>query len=273
MTPRTPAPAWRTAARALPVPPRAAPAIARWLLLALCVLLAGVRPSHAAQEEKERLLVDDPYVELRTGPGRGYPVFYVVPRHEWIEVEMSHTDWYKVRTESGREGWIDRHQLENTLTEAGGRKTFRDVLLEDYLKRRLEFGAGWGHYASEPFLKLWEAYNITDAFASELTFGQVQGQYSGTDFWHLDLLMQPWSEQRVQPFFGIGVGRIDYAPNASLVGATPVNANMADAMIGVRYHVSDRLIVRLDWSADTSLISTTKTQQFRVIAAGLSFFF
>ena len=67
--------------------------------------------------------VTDPYLEMRTGPGRGYPVFFVAARDEWIEIELRHTDWYKVRTEGGKVGWVHRAQLETTLTEAGGTKT------------------------------------------------------------------------------------------------------------------------------------------------------
>jgi hypothetical protein len=250
------APAWRAAL---------------WLALLLLLGLAGL--ARAEEDEVERLVVDGPYIELHTGPGRSFPVFYVVARREWIEIEMRHTDWYRVRTETGREGWVDRAQLEETLTEAGGHKTFRQVLLDDYLKRRLEFGGAWGHFSSQPVLKLWSTYNITENLGAEVTFGQVQGEYSGTDFWHVDLLLQPWAEKRVSPFFAVGVGRLDYAPNQSLVSAIPVNSNSANAMIGVRVHVTDRLIARLDWTAYTSLVSSTQTAQFHALTAGLSFFF
>jgi len=251
---------------------RPAATLLGWLLTLLLLLGLG-RNARADGDDVERLVVDGPYIELHTGPGRGFPVFYVVARHEWIEVVMRHTDWYRVRTESGREGWVDHVQLESTLTEAGGRKTFRQVLLDDYLKRRLEFGGAWGHFSSEPMLKLWSTYNITENLGAELTFGQVQGQYSGTDFWHLDLLLQPWAEKRVSPFFGVGLGRLNYAPNASLVGAIPINSNSANAMVGVRVHVTDRLIARLDWTAYTSLVSSSQTAQFHALTAGLSFFF
>ena len=47
----------------------------------------------------------------RTGPGRGYPVFFVAARDEWVEIELRHTDWYKVRTAGGKLGWVHRSQL------------------------------------------------------------------------------------------------------------------------------------------------------------------
>jgi len=178
-----------------------------------------------------------------------------------------------VRAAGGQIGWVDRKQLESTLTEAGSKKTFRDVLLDDYLHRRLEFGAGWGHFDSDPMLKLWTTYSLANTLAVEATAGQVEDRYSGTNFWHVNLLAQPWSDWRLEPFFGIGVGRIYYTPNASLISALPAHSDMANAMIGLRYHLTDRLIVRCDWTAYTAFISNSQTQQYRAITAGLSFFF
>jgi len=247
-----------------------------WGLLQTATVLLSISlglTAHAAGESGERVQVTDPYIELHTGPGRGFPIFYVVERNAWIEIEMRHTDWFKVRAPGGQEGWVERAQLETTLTEAGNKKSFRDVLLDDYLRRRLEVGGGWGHFESDPFIKLWATYNLADTLALEATAGQVQGTYSGTNFWHVNLMAQPWSDKRLEPFLGIGGGRIYYTPNASLISAVSNNSDLADAMIGVRYHVTDRLIVRLDFTEYVAFLSDTQTQQYRAVALGLSFFF
>lgn len=223
--------------------------------------------------ELEHLQVVAPYIELHTGPGRGYPIFLVVERSDWVEVRLRHTDWFKVRTVKGVEGWVDRAQLENTLTASGDKKSFRDVLLDDYLKRHVEVGAGWGHFSTNPMLKLWASYNLVPTLAIEASAGQVQGYYSNTNYWQIDLMAQPWSDQRLEPFFAVGLGRINNIPSTTLVSAISSNANMGNAMIGVRYHVTDRLVARLDWSAYSALISGSRTEQYRAITAGVSFFF
>ena len=252
--------------------PRAARCLAAFALA--CAGLAAPL-AHAADDapRSERLQVTDPYIEMRTGPGRGYPIHQVAAREEWIVIELRFTDWYKVRTENGREGWVQRRQLETTLTEAGGKKNFRDVVLDDYLQRKVELGAGWGQFKSEPMLKFWLGYRLSDTIGVELTLGQVQGQFSGTDLWHLNLQSEPWSDQRISPFFAVGVGNFKNIPNTSLVAATPTSAKLSNASLGVRYYLTERFVLRADYSIYTAFLNDTRSGEYRAITGGLSFFF
>jgi len=221
----------------------------------------------------ERLRVTDPYIEIRTGPGRGYPIFHVAARDEWIEIELRHTDWYKVRTDSGKQGWVVRQQLETTLTDAGGQKTFRDIAIDDYLARRVQLGAAWGRFKSEPMLKVWTSYRLSETLSAEATIGQVQGVFSGTDIWHVNLMSEPWSDQRLSPFFAIGVGGFKNLPNQSLVNAIAVNAKLSNASIGARFYLTDRFVLRTDYTFYTAFVGDTRTGEYRAKTIGLSFFF
>lgn len=238
-----------------------------------CVMLALPAAVPTAAGAVEKVQITDPYAELRTGPGRGFPVFHVAPRSEWIELVERRTDWFKVRTEDGREGWVNRKQLETTLTEAGTARTFRDVLVDDYLQRKLELGAAWGQFKSEPMLKVWSAYRFSDTLSIEGTIGQVQGVFSGTDFWHINLNVEPWSDRRLSPFFGIGVGGFRNFPNASLVSATVTDANLANAAVGLRYYIGERFVARLDYGIYTAFVADTSSTEYRAATLGLAFFF
>jgi hypothetical protein len=254
-------------------------ALGAWLATLAAALLAALLlfTTPAIAQVSERVQVADPFLEMRTGPGRGYPVHHVAARGERVTIELRATDWYKVRTDSDtgndKTGWVHRSQLERTLTEAGVPKSFRDTALDDYLVRRLQFGAAAGRFKSEPMLKLWSSWRLSDTLGVEASVGQVQGTFSGTDFWHVGLTSEPWSDQRLSPFFAIGVGRFDNFPNQTLVGATDTRANLAHAMVGVRYYLSERFVLRADWSLYTAFVSDQRSQEFRAVTAGLSFFF
>jgi hypothetical protein len=236
--------------------------------------VAATRPPPKPHSKKSELVqVADAYIELRTGPGRGYPIFLVAPRNEWIEIELRHTDWFRVRTEDDKVGWVSRQQLESTLTAAGGTKTFRDVLLDDYLSRRVQLGASWGHFKSEPMLKVWTNYRLSDTLSIEGTFGQVQGVFSGTDLWHLDLMVEPWSDKRLSPFFAVGLGKFKNFPNLSLIGATTTDAKLGAARLGVRYYLTERFVLSADYAFYTAFLNDQRSTEYRAWTAGLSFFF
>ncbi len=224
-------------------------------------------------DKVERVQVTDPFIELHTFPGRGYPIFYVAGRGEWVSIELRHTDWYKVRTATGKVGWVTRTQLQTTLAENGLQTDFGDVAFNDYLARRWELGAGYGRFHQEPMIKFWVSFRLSDTLSLESTLGQVQGVFSGTSLWHVNLQAEPWSDQRFSPFAGIGIGQFKNIPNQSLVNFQTTNARLADAIVGARYHLTDRFMIRADYAIYTAFVSEQRSLEYRAATAGLSFFF
>lgn len=245
------------------------------LVLAGAAALGAMSAAQAADDAptSEQVKITDPFIELHTGAGRGYPVFYVAARDQWITIEMRHTDWYRVRTENGKVGWVHRKQLETTITAAGGTKTFRDIMVDDYLNRRVQLGASIGRFKAEPMLKLWSSYRLSDTIGIEGTVGQVQGLFSGTNFWHANLTVEPWSDKRLSPYFAVGFGKFKNYPSISLVGAINTDAKLSNAGIGLRYYLSDRFVVRADYTLYTAFVADNRSGEYRAKTVGLSFFF
>lgn len=230
-------------------------------------------PAAYAEPSYQRVQVVDPYIELRTGPGRGFPLFYVGERGAWIEILLRKTDWFKVRLEQGKQGWVYRTQLENTLTEAGVKKSFRDVLLDDYLQRRLEFGMATGTFAGDTVLNFRLGYMLTNTLSSEVTYGQVQGVFAGSTLYHVNLQSQPYPEWRLAPFFSIGVGKFNNIPKTTLVSAITTDSITANAGFGVRYYITRRFIARADLMDYIVFIGDNRTDSYKSVTAGFSFFF
>ncbi len=230
----------------------------------------------AAAARADRVQVAEPFIEMRTGPGRGYPVFHVVERAGWVVIELRRTDWYRVRVDGVQNaavGWVHRQQLEATLTEAGAGRNFRDSIVDDYLSRRLEFGAGLGRVKGQALIKFWGAYRLGQALAVQGVVGQMQGPLAGTDYWHLGLIAEPWSDQRWSPFFTVGLGQFNNQPNGSLIPPTVARAKLGHAGLGLNWHLSERLVVRADWGLNAAFVSDARALEFRTLSAGMAFYF
>ncbi|MFQ5635029.1 MAG: SH3 domain-containing protein, partial [Gammaproteobacteria bacterium] len=88
------------------------------------IALAGLCLGANAYGKRAPYIVEiaDPYIELHTGPGRGYPIFHVLERGDTVEVRVRRTDWFKVRGGRGErsvEGWVSAGQLAQTLQPDG----------------------------------------------------------------------------------------------------------------------------------------------------------
>jgi uncharacterized protein YgiM (DUF1202 family) len=125
------------------------------LLLSLCLLfvMTGAR----AEKVYREVVIDDPFIELHTGPGRGYPIFYIAERGEQVELLMQRTDWFKVRIERGEEGWVHRQQLKTTLNLDGEPFDLPGLNIEDSV------GAGSGVYGDfgANAISTYGAFNLT----------------------------------------------------------------------------------------------------------------
>ncbi len=86
----------------------------------------------------------DAYLELREGPGRGYAVTQVVPRGEAVEVLYRRTEWFRVRTRRGIEGWAAEDAMRRMLLADGSAFSFDWGNRAGFTAHRLGAGRrGW----------------------------------------------------------------------------------------------------------------------------------
>ena len=238
----------------------------------LCVVFGSGAFAYA-EEDFTRVQITDPFIEMRTGVGEEYPVFHVIERGAWVFIVKRHTDWFRIRTERGVEGWAHRIQLERTLTEAGVGATFRDVLLDDFLSRRLEFGIAGGVAEDDPVMAAHLAYVLPQNFIVELGLSQISGSFSSTTMWRLNLVSQPIPGGRFVPYFTLGVGHFENTPRATLVNAESSDALALNAGVGLRSYITRRFVLRADFKDYAVLVDDNRTSEIREYLLGLAFFF
>jgi len=243
------------------------------MFYALVCIACAVGKRAVAEEDYPRVQITDPYIELRTGTGDAYPIFHVIERGAWVLIVKRHTDWFKIRTERGIEGWAHREQLERTLTEAGVGTTFRDVLLDDFLSRRLEFGISGGVAENDPVIAAHLGYVLTENFITELGLSRISGTFSSSTIWSLNLVSQPVPGGRFVPYFTLGVGYFENTPRATLVDAEASDAVALNAGVGLRSYITRRFVLRADVKNYAVLVDDNRTSEIYEYLLGLAFFF
>lgn len=244
-------------------------------LCVLVLLVSALLPMKAAisDEEHVQVIIDDPYIELHTGPGRGYPVFYIAERGEQIEVIKRRTEWFRVRVARGTEGWVHLEQLQRTFDLDGEAFDVPGLSLGDYTDRRWEVGALYGDFGGANVISAYGAFGLTENLSLELGLSQALGRFSDSQMLNLNIVHLMFPEKRWSPFFTLGAGTIRTQPKATLVDTLDRSDSIAHAGFGVRTYLTRRFVFRAEYKTYVSFTSRDDNEEIREWKAGFSFFF
>ncbi len=247
----------------------------RWR--ALAVLLAVLLPTAPAQAWFEsyepNVLVSDPYIELRTGPGRGYPIFYVAAQGDEVTMLKRKTRWFKVRTPRGKEGWVHISQMTHTLNLDGEPIDFRVLGLGDFGKRRWEFGMGGGDFGGASTISGYLGFALTSNISLQLEGTQILGNFSDGLMGSANIVMYPFPSWRISPYVTIGTGIIHTEPQSTIVQAEDRTDEIVHAGVGANIYISDRFIWRMEYKRHTVLTSRDDNEEINQWKTGFSVFF
>ena len=239
----------------------------------LAIVLLVSLPNLSYAENLERLQIIDPFIELHTGPGEGYPVLNIGKRGESIEILLRKSDWFKVRTITGDEGWVFRTQMEQTLTAAGTTTKFRDLGLSDYTERRWETGAFSGEFSGATVLSAFGAYGFTSKLFVESNLSHVLGDYSSDTLLGVSLLGRPFPAWRVAPYFRLGTGMIRIMPKATLAETPNRTDNYAQVGLGIQTYLTRRYALRIEYNNYAIFSGRDETEGSDEWKLGISVFF
>ena len=241
------------------------------LLIALGQLML---PALSLAEDRHReVVVEDPYIELHSGPGRGYPIFYVAERGEEIEIVRRRTDWFQVIVPRGEEGWVHLEQLQRTLNVDGSEFDIPGFGIGDYTKRRWEVGFQYGDFGGANVISTYGAYALTQNLSFELWVSQALGRFSDSQMVNLNIVHLMYPERRASPYFTLGAGSITTSPKATLVATTDRQDSMAHAGVGVRTYLTRRFVFRAEYKTYVVFTSRDDNKEIGEWTAGFSFFF
>jgi len=239
----------------------------------LVFFLAGFAWANAAEEQPLIVEVVDPYIEMHSGPGRGYPIFHVVDRGEPVEILFRQTDWFKIRTQQGKEGWVQRGQMVMTLTPAGERLEIKDTTQEEFIQRKWEYGVTLGDFDNSTVVTFSATHHFTENISTELSLSQVLGTASSSTLLGASIVHQPFPEWTVSPFFTLGTGIKDTKPKRGVVGIRDGSDLYSNVGLGVRMHFTQRFFLRAEFRKYVIFASRDDNEEIDEWKAGFGFFF
>jgi hypothetical protein len=240
------------------------------LTVYLCFIFSG---TVAAAEDIQYVLIADPYIEMHTGPGVGYPITNVIERGDEIGIIKQRTDWFLVRGPSGKEGWASKEQMEQTLQPSGLAVDFPDADLGDYREHRWEFGLMAGDFGGATSYTGYGAYGFSKHLAVELNASQILGNFS--DGWSaaVNLTHTFVPKWRVSPFFSLGTGIINIEPKTALVQTEDRSDQVAIVGGGIKGYLSRRFLLRFEYKGYVVLSSRDDNEDVDEWKAGFAVFF
>src|SRR3979411_1812572 len=198
-----------------------------------------------AKEQLLEVVVAEPFLEMHSGPGRGYPVVYVVGRDEVVQVLYSRTEWFKVRAPRGQEGWARRSELALTKLVSGEPAPIPPY--PDFATHRWEIGAGYGVFNHQNLVTSWGDFGLTDSLDVEFVLQQALGTIDNRYIATLGLRHTFIPEWRwFSPTAGIGFG-YQYVDNKVPPKPLQTGNQLAYVSVGARGFITRRFMWRADW--------------------------
>jgi SH3-like domain-containing protein len=243
--------------------------------LPIAALLVGALLPAAVQasSDPERVVVQDAYLELRSGPGRGYPVFHVIDRGADVALLRRRTDWIKVRDAGGQEGWVNRSQLEQTLTPGGDAVVVPAPTPEDRAGHRWEVGLVTGDLDGASVVSVSGAYALTQTLLLRGDVAHLLGNFSTGWLGTVGIAHVFMPQWRVSPFVGIGGGALHVEPKTTLVEPEDRTDTTAYAGVGLRGYLSNRFLLQAEYRQFVVFTSRDDNEEIDEWTVGFTYFF
>jgi uncharacterized protein YgiM (DUF1202 family) len=220
----------------------------RSLLLVLVVLFAaGAQASDKADGKLTKILIADPYIELHSGPGRGFPIFQVVERGQEVVIVKRRTDWFEVRTDRDVQGWVERSQMLATLEPTGEPLDLHEPARENYMSRRWQGGVMAGDFGGASLISAFGGYAFSDNLSIELTLNHILGEFSNGGSATLGLMHVFVPEWRLSPYFTLGTGVIYTDPKSTLVKSEDRTDQIGYVGGGLQFYLTRRFMLRSEY--------------------------
>lgn len=238
-------------------------------------LAFGLVTCNVFADENVQVQVTQPYIELHSGPAGGFPVIHVAGKNEWITVLKRRTNWFKVQTNKGVQGWVKQDALHMTQSSTGQPVKFSDGSFESFAQRNVEFGALGGSFEGVPAMSIFADWVATENLVFGVSVSQALGDLSENQLFLVRVQHTAFPEWRLSPYVTLGAGKISTKPRANLVqsGDETRTSDLLAAGLGVRCYLAQNFMLKLEYQHLQALTDRDENEDLEQWQLGFAVFF
>lgn len=226
-----------------------------------------------AKRLKRTVYVVEPFANMHTGPGRGYPITHVLEKNDAAVILKQRTDWLKVEAARGKVGWVNQRLLQASFSEGGEPIIFEPNATTAFENRTFEFGLLGGSLEGANSVTNYVGYHFTNNISGEISYSQSFGNFSTRKLASINLVHQMFPDWRISPFFTLGTGLIQTSPDVALDQSQDREDNTLSAGGGVVIKLSRRFLFRIQYDYHTALTTRAQNEEVEEWKAGFGVYF
>ncbi len=194
---------------------------------------------------KVELAVIDTYLELHTGPGRGYPIFHVIEQGQSVKVLRRRSNWFYVSDRRNTQGWVKQEGLARTLAPTGMPAALPDIQHGDFLAQQGRIGFSVGQLGNAYTANVSAGYRVLSFAGIEVEYGQIFKDLEDGSSVGATLIIEPIKSWSFTPFISKGVAWQDWKKKKkSSVGGNSFSSNSEFTGAGINYYIGLNFVVR-----------------------------
>lgn len=159
------------------------------------------------ENNKVSLKVIDSYIELHSGPGRGYPIIHTIEQDEEITVHRRRGNWYFVSDRTLHDGWIPQEKLARTIAPSGLPAALPEIHHGDFLAQKWRIGFSAGQQDDDETAHVVAGFRLFSFASIEAEVGQIFGDDVDGQSYGANILIEPIKSLSFTPFISHGYGK------------------------------------------------------------------
>ena len=230
--------------------------------LSCFTLLWLLMGTHHITFAAENAIVEVPFIDVRTGPGRGFPVFHILEEGEQFVIHKRRTAWLKISTTGKREvsGWVHVDAISTIRSTDNLSLIVAGFDRNNPMGRRFGWSIAGGDFNGASAIATALSFRMTNNLSISAEVGQVFAQASNATRYGVSIRHEPFPAWRLSPYFQLGTGKIDTQPFATLIAAEDRSDQMTSVGGGLSFYLTRQFTMYLDFkqyqvltSRDTNL--------------------